>query len=316
MRYPTETFPLLASIELAAAQSIQELSRLSGMRSHKARYLISNLTSSKIIRRMSLLDLSRVGLRPFLLLGTALPLRTDEVFSKLAAWTRSQSFCRLVRCLGSSSFVLTFHVASVDEAVDFVDKVAHLLAGALKFKTLLIPTESSFYRRRYLGQGTSVPFYTCSYSLKPNENFAGLDDIDKRIIISLFNGAEDRPQSLARQLSCGSSMLTYRLQRLRDYGVLLGARYELQPERVGRSHFLTLFRFAGSPAATYQELRRWSDAEPSVITCSRSVGDWDAMLAMECPSIDQYQSSLDRMPSHLRIALSDAESLSLVPEGI
>jgi Lrp/AsnC family transcriptional regulator, leucine-responsive regulatory protein len=126
----------------------------------------------------------------------------------------------------------------------------------------------------------------------PNSEDSVLDAIDLRLIGELQADARLSLAELGRRVGLSAPAVTERLQRLRDAGVILGYRTEVDPRALGYALSVVLrVRPAPRQLAKVAEVARKSS---EVVECHRITGEDCFFMKLHVRDVEHLEEVIDR----------------------
>ncbi|WP_137388775.1 Lrp/AsnC family transcriptional regulator [Rhodoligotrophos defluvii] len=126
---------------------------------------------------------------------------------------------------------------------------------------------------------------------KPSE--AGLDDIDRRILIALSEDARLSNAELARRIGLSAPSIAERVRRLEDRGVITGYGVRIDPAKLG--YVLTVMIRARPLPGEMKNMIEAIRGTPEIVRCDRVSGDDCFVAIAHVRDVRQMEAVLDRI---------------------
>jgi Lrp/AsnC family transcriptional regulator len=120
---------------------------------------------------------------------------------------------------------------------------------------------------------------------------AALDELDRRILISLQEDATRPLEDVARRVGSSKTPVWNRIKKLRDQGVIRGQVAILDPEAVGLGCcFYVLVRTARHDAEWIEQFLQALHRRPEILEAHRLAGDVDYILKVRVADPAAYDA--------------------------
>lgn len=131
-----------------------------------------------------------------------------------------------------------------------------------------------------------------------------LDELDTAILRELQRDARRTNRDIAAAVGVAPTTALDRTRSLRDRGVILGARLEVDLAKVGRPvQALVAIRVRPPTRANIEGFREWSAALPEVLGVFVTTGAEDFLLHVAVPDNDHlYTFVIDRLTAKPEVA--------------
>ena len=148
----------------------------------------------------------------------------------------------------------------------------------------------------------------------PNSEDSVLDAIDLRLIGELQADARLSLAELGRRVGLSAPAVTERLQRLRDAGVILGYRTEVDPRALGYALSVVLrVRPAPRQLAKVAEVARKSS---EVVECHRITGEDCFFMKLRVRDVEHLEEVIDRFLPFGQTTTSIIQSSPVAARGV
>ena len=141
-----------------------------------------------------------------------------------------------------------------------------------------------------------------------------LDAVNLRLIGELQADARLSLAELGRRVGLSAPAVTDRLQRLRDAGVIIGYRTEVDPRALGFALSVVLrVRPAPRQLAKVSELARKS---PEVVECHRITGEDCFFMKLHVRDVEHLEEVIDRFVAFGQTTTSIIQSSPVAARGV
>src|SRR5712691_8342646 len=149
---------------------------------------------------------------------------------------------------------------------------------------------------------------------KPHANDAALDAVNLRLLDELQADARITVAELGRRVGLSAPAVTERLQRLRDAGVIIGYRTEVDPRALGFALSVVLrVRPAPRQLAKVAEVARRS---AEVVECHRITGEDCFFMKLHVRDVEHLEEVIDRFLPFGQTTTSIIQSSPVTARGV
>ena len=117
-----------------------------------------------------------------------------------------------------------------------------------------------------------------------------LDLIDRKIIYLLDKNARQSFSQIAKQLRIGRNVVLYRVNRLKEQGMIKGAFAEINNPSLGYFSFRVFLKIGNSTQKTENELLEFIEKNNSTMWLSRVIGKWDLDFVIMVKDISEFEN--------------------------
>ncbi len=272
MKLSDDEREVLSCMCFRADMSLREVAQETGLREHVVRRCIDKLLERKVIKHRIFVNPFAVGLSEYMVfIGTQLMSQT--VRQKLLARLLESSHTTYVGTIGGDYHLAVMLVArDLREVTLFLDSLSEISQGMSYVLSLAACTSVSLFAPKYLGAKVYAPA-SVSYGLVKDS--VELDALDHRILHALGQLSSNSLAELARVLGVPSSTVTYRLQSLKERGVLVGIGYSVSPFNDGLYACAFQVCAASMPKAVRQKFLEYCSSHSAISYTIEAVGAWN-----------------------------------------
>jgi Lrp/AsnC family leucine-responsive transcriptional regulator len=119
------------------------------------------------------------------------------------------------------------------------------------------------------------------------------DRLELNLLHALRQDGRASVRQLAAQFKTTSAVVSYRIKKLEDLGLIGGYRLSLNSEQIGLQRFRVELAFASSVNSCKELLRDYSKKCPSITRLEYYIGAWPAEIGLEAESFSKLHEILD-----------------------
>jgi len=135
------------------------------------------------------------------------------------------------------------------------------------------------------------------------------DALDRRILHHLEAGKLKSEADIARALKVPTSSLSYRIDRLKEEGIILDERYFIDCEKLGYQEYEIIVDAQSAADKLRRGFVNWCTNNPAVLCCFRCFGGWDYKAVLHATSLDEAMEIQDELVTHF----DGASKTTLIP---
>ncbi len=213
---------VLAHAHMCPDRPFQDLARAAGVKSNTAQRAIKKLLDNGFIGRINYIDVHRIGLSYYNLV-MSLSAHGQRVESQLVNYLRESSRVAYLTELGGEyQYDCVLIVSDPLEVHAFIEKLCEQFGPIFESKHLVFLGVQTKIPLGFLGPGASN--YQPIHYGDTQERFA-IDQLDHSILSFLSRLPHLSIREMSRELCESLSTVAYRIQRLKDRRIYVGARY-------------------------------------------------------------------------------------------
>jgi DNA-binding Lrp family transcriptional regulator len=300
---------ILTACEMEADLVISEIAKRSQVAEHVARRTLARLQDSGMVTRRHYLNSFLLGTPPYLIAFT-LSASGLRVRDELHHYLLSQPQVGFIAQV-SGSYNLFFEVraSTMLSLQGFLDRLSTRFGPIFVEKQILALTSMNDFPVTATAQERPTMKEFASALVNEGET---IDKLDSRILQTLGMKWEDSVSSLARILGQPTSTVEYHLKKLRDTGIILGARYFVNLQAIGEYFFYHLVATKGFHPELRSKLLEFARSQTCCNTFRTFIGPWDVVF--EC-HYDNPQASVEfvqRLLAQYDSVITKVETLSVL----
>jgi DNA-binding Lrp family transcriptional regulator len=163
-----------------------------------------------------------------------------------------------------------------------------------------------FFGAKYLTKGSKQE----PVHIVPSGKALELSPEDGKVLHVFSNSAGGVLSQMAREAGMPVATFAYRLERIRDLGLIPGVRYQVAPEMVGYAPYRALVMTSLPLTAPRMQIMECASQNPYVVTMMHGVGLWQYELRIEAPNYATASMVVDELTERFS---SVVESVELMP---
>lgn len=254
------------------------------LKQHTVRYTLAKLDDAGVIRRLTCVNLSRIGFGEYFLVLT-LKNRTPVLQQRLVeAAQQSDHIVWLLELGGEYHLGVVFLASSLVDASLFIEQLIERSGVEVSQRILSLRVSRSYFGVKHLSPVKEQK--RLNMGAIGTEHVAW-EPLDHEILKLLSSNSATSSSALAKQLGKPESTIHYRIKQLKARGILYNAVYYVSPESYGMS----AYRLHISAATPSQRLRDafhdWARVHPNILAAFHTLGPWDFELRVEVQDFRQ-----------------------------
>ena len=282
----------LASCLLDADASDKELAQRSGLSQHATRNVRTSLLRRGLIKPIYHIDLFALGYLDFTAFfnrGAESSASQRRLEHTIMTHPRVMGFNRMG---GGYRYMLWFWAKQVHEAEALFTLLRPTEAGAHFEKTVRLAIDWTVFTPQHLSSRAEK---RRSINMTSKTTLVTLDDTDEAILNALSRHPEATLPTVARTLSMPPSTLQYRIEKLKERGIIRGKIYRLATDKIGVQSYRVLIVDRGMNEAQKNLFRKAIAQCHNVLAALSCTGNWDYELRFETENsreLDTFCQSL------------------------
>lgn len=259
--------------------------------------MLRSLRSSRLITPRIFFDATALGLIQYEV-HLAIPCLDDQLKEKLFSelsdcehtlwFAQTQGSYNVALSLCGHSSRLTLH--TLNECLERVEVVpSRLSVGVLASYTV--------YRKKYLAQlGSEKNSLSDTLQIQSTTDYT-CDALDLRIISALFKSSQASIRNVAREAGIPRTTFEYRMERLKEKGVISNRCFIIDPQKLGILRSRLLIQTQNFDARSREKFMSYCSIHPNIVSLRHILGEWDYELTLESESPQMAKSIHDEITS-------------------
>jgi len=117
-----------------------------------------------------------------------------------------------------------------------------------------------------------------------------LDLIDRKILYYLDADASQNIAQVAKKLKLGRNVALYRINRMKNEGIIKGSFVELNNPALGYKNFRIFLKLGNFNQSKQEELLNFLSKNKNLLWLSKAIGKWDIDLIFMCKEIKEFEN--------------------------
>ncbi len=278
---------LLAQAALCADATVPELSRGLDLAAHSVRYGLRNLEERNIAKKLWVIDLFRLGWSRYNILFS-IGLQTKSIKQKLL-----RTLCASKQCLyltengGDFDYELSILGRGSSDALEYLHNVSRTFGPVFLNKSVTSRSRIALFPRKYLAPGKPLK---AEIDMCQTSESVEIDPHDEAILRLMAHDGNLSNREIAQKLGAASSSVDYRIRKLRERKVLLGAVFAVNNVHYGAQSYILALYSRGFDCKLSEAIYRFARAHPHCTHFIECFGAWDYELGIEVQNYEQLTS--------------------------
>jgi DNA-binding Lrp family transcriptional regulator len=299
MRLSDNDREILACAYFQADAPLSKIADETGIAQHTVRRCLENLLESGYIGRHAYINPARLGFRQYYLnlrVSGAEPHMSESVLRRL-------SECEHVAWLSEIGapypYEVVIYARTAHQATQVFERLTSEVGPLLIEKRIGTLLRFTSFLPKFLST-RSYPLRALSYTTDVQP--VAIDELDHKILRTIITATFTSYGQVARALGIAQSTLTYRIDKLKREGLILGEGYLIRrSDLVGMSSFRLLTKLKKYSLETRQRLVDVCDSHHAVYYLEEVLGEYDVELSARV----HHPREIPAVIESLRAALPD-----------
>ncbi len=271
---------LLYELDVDCRQSYSQLSRKIGLSKQSVEYRIRGLVDKGVIKGFySVLDVSKLGYmycRVFVQFYGISPAKELEIINYLLSM---KEVGWVISVDGSWDLNFVIWSKSIEELSQVVDKISYKYGALIKRKVVSIAIKIYHYPANFLcpeaGESPKAKIMTSGMKYAVE-----LDDLDFRILSLIAVDARMSLITMANKLNTSYKVVSYRLRRLEQRGVILFYRADINVNALNYTHYKVFLTLHNNSKEREEQLLEFLSHNKNIVYVTKALSISD--LEFEC----------------------------------
>lgn len=272
----------IVAATFTADSSAKQIAGMIGIREHSVRYIRDGLIARGIIRPVFHINNFKIGLNEF---GIYFSRGSENSASRKrfeSQLEKAPGVFWVAKTGGSYQYALSFITPKTHLIGDLFSMLRPSEMGTHFDKSFSIHMDWTIYPPSYL---TGETKRRSRITFQPSDSVVEIDEVDRKVLRVLSDFPTKTVAEYARMTGINPSSFSYRMEQLRNHGVIYGRRYMLETQMLGISNQRLLLVDRGLTAGQRKELFDLCSRHPNVVAFLHCTGDWDFELRFESESL-------------------------------
>jgi DNA-binding Lrp family transcriptional regulator len=309
MKLSEQERTIVAACEMEGDLTIPEIARRAGVVEHIARRTLSKFKEAGVVKRRAYVNSFLLGTPPYLLTITLTP-GGQQNRKQLHAYLLRRPEVGFVSLVGGHYTIFCeVRAASMYQLQGFLDGLSHQFGNIFSNKQVLALTSMNDFpvfatleeRQRYK-----------EFETKLGKTSVSPDALDMKILTLLGQEWEDSLSALARRIGQPVSTIDYHLKKMREVGLLLGARYFVDLFALQRHFFYHLVSIKGFHPETRGAMLEFAREETCCNTFRSFIGPWNILFECHYESANHGLEFVERLLARHAADISGVETVPVL----
>jgi DNA-binding Lrp family transcriptional regulator len=297
---------ILRLIQLRADLPIDRIAARVRLHRHSVARFIQRLVNAGVLRKSVAINLAPIGLTRYNLLfarSPRCPTNREQLVRDLSA---DPNIIYVGEIAGDFEYEVTFASRSAAELPLLMDRVSAKFKNGFFEKSLVTVLEKHLFGTKALVTDIPVP----PLSLRTLCNHCEIDKTDHRLLHILANHNGPSQREIARLLGLPSSTVAYRINNLKERGIILGHYYILNGIPLKLLRFKILVYCRGAHSASQAKLYEFAKKHKNIDTLMVCVGAYDYELTVQVTDYLEVVTLGEQLRSHFKDELIRTKTFS------
>ena len=228
---------VLSCVQFRADAPVSKIARALGYREHAVRRILHGFLDRNLVSRHAIINLFPAGYTDYLLFFSFTSPQPQRRAAFVNDIVKNERVFRFAEIGGSYQYLAIIWAPSLPAVAQFIEDLSErhpgllinrAIAGRIRTWIFGFPYQpSAKIPREHYAWGSERARYT-------------IDETDHYILRAISQDSNRSHRELSRQIGIAETTLTYRLQRLRERGVIVAYDWRVNPAAVGLESFLLL----------------------------------------------------------------------------
>ncbi|MFN4894638.1 MAG: winged helix-turn-helix transcriptional regulator [Pseudomonadota bacterium] len=286
---------VLAASCLDADLSVDAIAEITSLKPHVVRRAIQSIESSGIVQKFTYIDVYPLGLFYLEVLLNFQPGYPHKL--KIINYLESSPLVSYIeQTSGRFEYRLSVIARNPFEINSLFCEIGERFPQALAERRLLLTESLVDYSLRFLAPQLKG---RRAVGFGNRRERIDLDELDHAVLQKLSRPGVRNVTDLARALGAKASTVQYRLDRLKQGGVIVGTRYFPNLFKLGYHLFDIHVQTKGLSQSIKDTVEVFADDEPSVYALLRCTGEWEFTMCVAVKSGEAIDEVTDRLSARL-----------------
>lgn len=207
--------------------------------------------------------------------------------------------------------VASIYVKTITDFSELYDSLFGRWGGYILERNVVVLERALTYTKAYLVSGRQSQEIVYSVG---KEKEVTLDSIDKVLLTILNTGGRTSFIDLAAQLKVSADTVNYRLNRLKNSGVITGFGAKIDFRKLNHHYHLIFLRLQNMDLQKYRKLETVAKLNSNIIIFIKTIGDHDIELEVETTSDRELDELMKSVRDHFFLEIKDYELLEVTGE--
>ncbi len=170
----------------------------------------------------------------------------------------------------------------------------------------IVETAYNSKRGYLIGEQTKTEVPLFGGEVEPNPQ---VDELDKKILAMLSKDARSRLVDIAKELKATAGAVSYRIKKMKESGVIQGARIVLNRNRIGLLSYKVLVKVNSFDEEEVTRFLHYVTQHPNIIDIDLCLGDWNIELDVEIEDYNAFRKLMLDLRTNFANLIKSYDSL-------
>lgn len=266
---------VLAEITWNCRMPVNQVAERLRLKTHTVRYAINHLNSLLNLQPFCFSSAYRLGLFPFRVYFSVNLSDKVKVSKMIEHLKKLPEMEWLYGLYGIYQFGMSLRVPSMRALNALLTDFDSKFGDIINKKSISLFERFTYYEPwlAHVGDGLRKTFEYSS-----GDEAVPLDSVDRNLLSIVRADAAAPVREIARKAGLPSSTVTYRLEKLKDQGVILGLAYTYENRTAGAEAFLIQIAIKGLGGHVVDSFFDFARSNHNVVWAAKMIGEWDVEM--------------------------------------
>ncbi|MFH1785517.1 MAG: Lrp/AsnC family transcriptional regulator [Candidatus Micrarchaeota archaeon] len=175
----------------------------------------------------------------------------------------------------------------------------------------IVETAYNSKRGYLIGERTRAEVPLFGGEVDPNPR---IDELDKKILAILSKDARNRLVDIAKELKVTPTAVSYRIKKMKESGIIQGARVVLDRNKINFLSYKVLVRVDSFDGKELNRFLNHVTQHPNIIDIDLCLGDWNIELDVEIDNYDSFRKLMLELRTNFSNLIKSYDSLLVFHE--
>jgi Lrp/AsnC family leucine-responsive transcriptional regulator len=300
---------ILFNLDFKARQTNSELAKKVGLSKQGVDYKINKLIENKVILGFyPIINLPLLGYKYGRIFLKLQNLTEEKEAQMLKELIQNPRINWILRSEGNYDILMACWTKDLKNLKEITQELLYKYGKFIKEKKESLGINVTHFQNRYL-LGVKE---TEEISIGEQKESVKIDELDKKILIELCNGARIPIVKLAEKLNISAKVAAYRIKRLENNKVILGYRPLINNNLLGLMHYKILFYLTNVTHEGFNKFKAYLKNDPRVVYIVDEIGICDIDIELMLKSVHDLFKFIKEIKFRFPRLIREYETLVLV----
>lgn len=277
MRYSKTDLSVLRYVQLDTTISNKEAATALGLQERTVYRSLRKLTEDETIKLRPFLDTYKLGYQQFVIffsLAATTKVKPEKI---IQAFSNHSAVSALVEVGGEFNYQIVLTVRNIWELEVFLEWVGAQFGGLFQTKKTALQWSHAVFGLKCIG---NKPCPVKEQIMKVTQEVTSIDELDHRILNAAMRLRGLVPARIARDLGQPASTIAYRINQLKDKGIIAASVYDVQSKPLGLQCYVLMIETSCFNRAFHESFHKFARQHKAVENLTHLIGSWDYHLGI------------------------------------